>query len=177
MTTLLDRPADAPELGTWQVDRDAALVGFSGRAHRLAPLFAAVFRGVTGELVLEPGGRGSVDVEVDVRTLTTGFPAYDEVLERLDPFDAALHPTARYRSTEVTWGRGLATVEGTLTAAGARVPVRLLGSYRSTGARTTLRATGSVDRRALGLSLDVPGTGLLLPRLLQLEVDVAAVRA
>ena len=162
MTTLLDAPG-APEIGTWRLQPDSGLVGFSGRAHRFAPLFAAVFGGVSGSLTLAEEGTGAVEVDVDVRSLSTGFPAYDEVLERLDPFDVRRHATACYRSSRVTWGRGLATVDGTLTAAGATVQVRLLGSYRTSGRRTTLRATGTVDRRALGISLDVPGPGCSWP--------------
>jgi polyisoprenoid-binding protein YceI len=151
-------------------------VGFCGRAHRFAPVVSAVFDGARGTLSLLDGGQGSVDVEVDVASLTTGCAAYDEVLARVDPFDAVRHPIARFHSTRVAWSAGEAVVDGTLSAGGGSAPVRLSGTYRATGERTGLRARGTVDRRALGLSIDVPGLRLLLPARLDLHVDVHAVR-
>lgn len=174
---LLDRPATPPETGTWVLDPGTAVVGFRGRAHRFAPAVAALFEGARGTLELLSGGRGTVDVEVDVACMTTGCAAYDELLARADPFDAVRHPVARFSSSRVTWGAGAAVVEGTLSAGGGCAPVTLAGAYRTSGDRTALRASGSVDRRALGLSVDVPGLGLLLPARLDLHVDVQAVRS
>ena len=177
MRTLLDRPAARPEIGTWVLDPGTAVVGFRGRAHRFAPVVSAVFEGARGTLSLLDGGQGSVDVEVDVASLTTGCAAYDEVLARLDPFDAVRHPVARFHSSGVTWSGGAAVVDGMLSAGGGSTPVTLSGSYRTVGERTVLQARGTVDRRALGLSVDVPGLALLLPARLDLHVDVHAVRA
>ena len=180
MTTLLDRPTRgataALEAGTWLLDPQTAVVGFRGRAHRFAPLVSAVFQDVRGAVSLLPDGQGRVDVEVDVRSLTTGCAAYDEILDRVDPFDAGRHPVARFSSTSLAWSGGVAEVDGTLAAGGGSADVRLSGSYRTTGDRTALRVAGVVDRRALGLSLDVPGQGLLVPGRLELHVDVHAVR-
>ena len=176
MTTLLDRPAARPETGTWTLDPETAVVGFRGRAHRFAPVVSAVFEGARGTLVLLDGGEGSVDVDVDVASLSTGCAAYDEVLARVDPFDADRHPVACFRSTRVAWRAGAAIVDGTLSAGGGSAPLTLSGTYRTTGERTVLQATGTVDRRALGLTVDVPGLGLLLPARLDLHVDVHAVR-
>ena len=94
----------------------------------------------------------------------------------LDPFDAARHPVARFSSTGVAWNAGEAVVAGTLSAGGGSAPVTLSGTYRATGERTVLQAFGTVDRHTLGLSVDVPGLGLLLPARLDLHVDVHAVR-
>jgi polyisoprenoid-binding protein YceI len=177
MRTLLDRPATRPETGTWVLDPATALVGFRGRAHRFAPVVSAVFEGARGTLSLLDDGQGSVEVDVDVASLTTGCAAYDEVLARVDPFDAARHPIACFRSTRVAWSAGSAVVDGTLNAGGGSAPVTLSGTYRTAGERTLLQARGTVDRRALGLSVDVPGLGLLLPARLDLHVDVHAVRS
>jgi polyisoprenoid-binding protein YceI len=177
MRTLLERPAARPETGTWVLDPATAAVRFRGRAHRFAPVVSAVFQGARGTLSLLDDGHGSVDVDVDVASLTTGCGAYDEVLARVDPFDAVRHPIARFSSTHVAWSAGQAAVDGTLSVGGGSAPVTLSGSYRATGERTVLQARGTVDRRALGLSVDVPGLGLLLPARLDLHVDVQAVRA
>jgi polyisoprenoid-binding protein YceI len=77
----------------------------------------------------------------------------------------------------VAWSAGDAVVDGTLSAGGGSAPVTLSGTYRTAGERTVLQARGTVDRRALGLSVDVPGLGVLLPARLDLHVDVHAVRA
>ena len=176
MTTLLDRPATRPEAGTWLLEPDTAVVGFRGRAHRFAPLVSAVFRQVRGVVSLTADGQGRVEVDVDVRSLTTGSAAYDELLARVDPFDAARHPVARFTSRCVTWSGGAAMVDGTMAAGGGSTSVQLRGRYRCDGDRTALQVCGVVDRQALGLSLDVPGQGLLVPRRLELHVDVQAVR-
>jgi polyisoprenoid-binding protein YceI len=176
MTTLLDRPAP-PETGAGVLDPGTAVVGFSGRTHRLAPAVSAVFEGARGVLSLLEGGDRRVDVQVDVTSLTTGCAAYDEVLARVDPFDAARHPVARFRSTRVAWSDGAAVVDGTLSAGGGWVPLTLSGTYRTTGGRTRLQVRGTVDRRALGLGVDVPGLGRLLPARLDLHIDVEAVKA
>lgn len=86
------------------------------------------------------------------------------------------HPVACFRSTRVAWSSGAAVVDGTLSAGGGSAPVTLSGTYRTTGEGTVLQARGTVDRRALGLSVDVPGLALLLPGRLDLNVDVLAVR-
>jgi polyisoprenoid-binding protein YceI len=108
---------------------------------------------------------------------TTDCAAYDEVLARVDPFDAARHPVARFRSTRVAWSAGAAVVDGMLGAGGGSAPVTLSGAYLTTGERAHLQACGTVDRCALGLSVDMPGLGRLLPSRLDLYVDVHAVKA
>jgi len=181
MRSLLDRPATQPavrpETGTWVLDPSTAVVGFRGRAHRFAPVVSAVFEGARGILSLLEDGQGSVEVDVDVASLTTGCAAYDEVLARADPFDALRHPVATFCSTSVVWSAGRALVDGTLSAGGGSAPVTLSGTYRTAGERTALQARGTVDRRAIGLTVDVPGLGLLLPARLDLHVDVQAVRS
>lgn len=66
----------------WTIRPDEACVSFSGRVSRFTPVVQARFTGVSG--TVSPAG---IDVEVDVRSLTTGNRAYDDVLSALDPFD------------------------------------------------------------------------------------------
>ena len=140
------RPPRDRHLGARPRDR---VVGFRGRAHRFAPVVSAVFEGARGTLSLLEGGQGSVDVDVDVASLTTGCAAYDEVLARVDPFDAGRHPVARFRSTWVAWSAGAAVVEGTLSAGGGSAPVTLSGTYRATGGGRSCRpAAPSIAARS-----------------------------
>lgn len=157
----------------WSVRGDDACVLFRGRAHRFAPTMQARFTQVCGTVT-----ESAVDVDVDVRSMTTGIPAYDALLAAADPFDAERHPVARYRSESVRWDGGRAVVDGLLDLRGRAAPVRLLATCRATGdGQARLSATGRVDRRVYGLRLEVPGCGALVPSHLDLTIDVTAVRA
>ena len=176
------RPAAGPRSGAWVIDSTRATVAFSGKASFLTPTISARFLGVEGsvEVAETPDGvTGAVDVSVDVASLTTGNAAWDDLITTLDPFDAKHFPVAVYRSTGVEWTEGRATINGTLTLRGLTMPVTLTASYDvgRDGERMLVRAAGSVDRKAFGVSLDVPGCGKLLPRVMRLEIDVDVVLA
>ena len=157
---------------SWQVRTENACVLFRGRAARLLPTVQARFTSVTGTL-----SATTVDVDVDVRSLTTGNRAYDELLAAADPFDAQRHPVASYRSEDVLWVGEDAVVSGSLQLRGRSAPVQLRATYAVVeDGVARLSATGRVDRRAFGLRLDVPGCGGLVPSHLDLVIDVTAER-
>ena len=159
-------------LDAWRVRTDDASVLFRGRASRFMPTVQARFTHVTGTV-----GQSAVDVDVDVRSLTTGNRAYDDLLSAADPFDAARHPVATYRSDGVLWLDDSAVVSGVLSLRGRTAPVQLRASYVVVeDGLARLTATGRVDRRVFGLRLDVPGCGALVPSHLDLQIDVTAER-
>lgn len=152
-----------------------ATVAFRGRASRFAPVVAARFTQVHGRVRL--GDASAVEVDVDLASMTTGNPAWDELLGRVDPFDVRRHPTGEYRSVDVRVDGTHADVQGTLQLCGRRSEVRLTGTHRVLDAsHARLTATGSVDRRSFGLRLDVPACRFLLPAQLELHVDVVVAR-
>lgn len=156
----------------WQVRADDACVLFRGRAARFLPTVEARFTHVTGTV-----SESAVDVDIDVRSLTTGNRAYDELLAAADPFDAARHPVATYRSDGVLWVGDAAVVTGALSLRRTTAPVQLRASYDVVAdGLARLRASGRVDRRAFGLRLEVPGCGALVPSHLDLSIEVTAVR-
>lgn len=164
MTTLLER---------WTVLPEDASVMFRGRASRFMPTVSARFTAVTGTV-----SEQAVDVDVDVRSMTTGNRAYDDLLAVADPFDAVRHPVATYRSEAVLWVDGRAVVSGALCLRGRTAPVQLQASYVVVEERLArLTATGRVDRRAFGLRLELPGCGALLPSHLDLAIAVTAERS
>jgi len=185
-TAVLSRPrppvTDAPPAGTWAIDPGRARVAFSGRAGFLAPTISARFPEVAGAVVVG-GPTDRIRVEVDVTSMTTGNPAYDELIAVADPFDAARFPIAVYESDRVRWSATGADVEGRLTLRGRTATVALTASYdtgragcsAAPGARMVVRAAGTVDREAFGLRFDLPGLGRLVPRQLRLDVDVDVV--
>ena len=168
----------APRPGRWLLDPATAAVAFSGRATRFSPTVAAQFRRVQGCVVAgDGGGRTTVEVEVDVRSMTSGNRAWDDVVAAVDPFGAREHPVAVYRSTAVAWRGARADVDGVLELRGVRRPVRLAVEtvLAPSGSRMALRASGEVDREAFGLRFDVPGAALLVPRRLALRIEVEVV--
>ena len=166
----------APPSGTWAIDPSRAVVAFSGRTSFVAPTIRARFAEVGG--TVEVGDEHAVRVDVDVTSMTTGNRAYDEVISAFDPFDAARHPMAVYRSSAVAWTPDGAVIDGSLTLRGVTRTVSLTATYDlgRGGDRMLVRAGGSIDREAFGVRFDVPGVGKLVPRIMRLEIDVDVVR-
>jgi polyisoprenoid-binding protein YceI len=168
--------------GTWTIDPDRAVVAFSGKRSFMTPTISARFLDVTGSVDVSQtaqGLDGAVDVSVDVTSMTTGNPVWDEVISSFDPFDASRFPVAVYRSTGVRWSAGQATIDGSLTLRGVTKSLPLTASYDvgRSGSRMLVRAAGSMDREAFGVRFDVPGCGKLVPRVMRLEIDVDVVLA
>lgn len=162
--------------GSWQLDPDRASVGFSGRSSRLAPTFKAGFTSVAG--TVEVGSTTTLAVDIDVRSITTGNRAWDDLLTALDPFDAQRCPRAVYRgSADLSVGSRVG-VAGALELRGVLRPVRLTAQVRPvTQHEVVVTATGEVDRRAFGVRCDLPGLGRFVPSVLQLDIRVLAVRS
>lgn len=168
----------SPRAGRWLIDPASATIAFSGRATRFSPTVAARFLGVEG--VVAAGDRPEdalVDVAVDVRTMTSGNRAWDDLVAAVDPFAAGRFPTARYRSSAVRWRGGLAFIDGSLELRGVRRSVPLDAEHQLLpgGDRLVVRASGEVDREAFGVRCDVPGAALVMPRRLRLSIEVVAV--
>ena len=164
--------------GSWVLDPTRAVVAFSGRVSRLAPVFRAAFTKVSGCIGdVVAGAPTSLAIEVDVRSLTTGNRAWDDLLRTLDPFDVRRCPTATYSgSADLAVGSRVA-VAGGLELRGVRQPVSLLAQLQSRGAdEVVVTATGAVDRRAFGVRCDLPGIGRLVPAVMRLDITVTAVR-
>jgi polyisoprenoid-binding protein YceI len=170
------RGGSSPRSGTWVINSTRAVAAFSGKASFLAPTINARFLGVEGsvEVVETSGGlAGAFDVAVDVRSMTTATGARDGLIRSADPFGADQFPVAVYRSTQVEWTDGRAHIDGTLTLRGVTRSVPLIASYvvARGGERMLVRAAGTIDRAAFGVSFE-PGGGRLVPRVMRLAIDV-----
>jgi len=53
-----------------------------------------------------------------------------------------------------------------------RVPLAASYDVARDGRRMLVRAAGSIDREAFGISFDMPGGGKLVPRVMRLAIDV-----
>ena len=171
-------PPGLPPAGDWLVETSRSAVSFSGRASRLAPTVRAAFGDVHGGIHLAADPNDSrVGVCVDVRTVSTGNPVWDDMLHAADPFRARHHPLAHFVSTAVRWTGAGFQVRGTLELAGRETPLTLSASVRENDdTSVALLAEGSIDPRSAGISLNLPGARLLMPRTMNLSIAVIAGR-
>ena len=172
-TSLLATTALAP--GTWLLDPARTAVSFSGKAGRLGPTFRAAFTSVTGHVSI--GHTTELAVDIDVRSISTGNRAWDDLLHSIDPFDATRCPQALYRgSADLEVGNRVG-VAGALELRGVLQPLRLVAQVRARATdEVEVTATGEVDRRLFGVRCDLPGVGRFVPSVLRLDISVTAVR-
>ena len=167
-----------PPAGDWLVQSSRSSISLSGRASRLAPTVRIEIGGVHGGLHLAVNPNESrVGVSLDVRTVTTRNPVWDEMLRVADPLHAAHNPMAHFASTTVEWTGYCFQVRGELTMGGISTSLALTAMVSQNADTTvTLRAEGEIDPRAAGIALDIPGAKLFVPRVLKLSIDVIAAR-
>ncbi len=85
------------------------------------------FNKTTGKVVLDKAAKtGAVDVEIDTKSVDTGYDTFNEHIQGEDFLDTAKFPTATFKSTKVVFeGDKPAAIEGKLTLKGITKPVTL----------------------------------------------------
>ncbi|CAM5520902.1 YceI family protein [Thauera mechernichensis] len=109
------------------------------------------FNTTTGTVVLDQEARtGSVDIEIDMRSVNTGFATFNEHIQGEDFFHTAQYPTATFKSTRVVFeGDKPVAVNGELTIKGVTRPVTLsLSSF-------TAMQHPMVPKQAIGANASV----------------------
>jgi polyisoprenoid-binding protein YceI len=173
-----------PAVGVWVIDPDHAYVGFRGDRFGRFPVRGR-FTGVSGrvEIGADPAD-SSVVASVATATVTAGSVDGDARLRSPDHLDVARHPTAEFRSTHVDWHGRSALVNGLLTMVGATDAVDLDVRYRGAvmdpwgqqrcgfSALTTIER----DRWGLGWNVTLDDGGVLVSRLITVQIDVETVR-
>lgn len=114
----------APE--TYAVDGTHTYPRFSWNHLGLSTQLAT-FGKTTGTVVFDAEAQtGSVDIEIDMTSVNTGFALFDEHIQDTDFFDTANHPKATFKSTRVDFADGRpVAVHGDLTIKGITKPVTL----------------------------------------------------
>lgn len=100
----------------WDIDPPHCYVGFSVR-HILAPV-QGVFNSYDGDILFDPDdlATSSVDVAIEVASLSTRNEKRDEHLRSDDFFSAQTFPQMRFRSRSITsLGQGRYLARGALT--------------------------------------------------------------
>lgn len=177
------RPGGVDLDGSWVVDAQASRVAFSGRTSRLLPAVAARFPDVSGALDVDVlAGTVDIAVDIEVATVTSGNPVWDELIDAADPFAAHDHPLAYFRGGAdglgvALSGAGVAAISGHLTLRGIERPLALNARWTPHRAGLHIVAEGTVDRDDYGLRLDVPGLSRLMPRRMTATIEMLAIPA
>jgi len=85
------------------------------------------FDKTSGTIILDRAAKtGSVDVVIDAKSVSTGYPLFNEHIQGEDFFDTAKYPTITFKSKALKFdGDKLASVDGDLTIKGVTRPVTL----------------------------------------------------
>jgi polyisoprenoid-binding protein YceI len=85
------------------------------------------FDHTTGSIVYDAAAHtGSVDIEIDTKSVDTGYALFNGHIQGPDFLDTAQFPTATFKSTKVVFeGDKPASIEGILTLKGVSRPVTL----------------------------------------------------
>ncbi len=85
------------------------------------------FNKTTGKVVLDKAAKtGAVDVEIDTKSVDTGYDTFNEHIQGEDFLNTAAFPKATFKSTKVVFeGDKPSAVEGNLTLKGVTKPVTL----------------------------------------------------
>lgn len=134
--------------------------------------------GASGTLVLDHDDptKDTVDIALDVNTLSTGLPDFDTQLKGKDYFDAAQFPQATFKSTKVEMtGDSTANVTGDLTIHGVTRSVVLVVTFNKKAFNPAIfktgygfSATAKIGRGDFGVSKYEPFIGD------DIELDIAA---
>ncbi len=175
---------DVPKAGVWKVDPGHAELGFWGR-HFMLTKVRGRFTGIDATVVIAADpAESTVEATIEMASVDSGDQTRDDHLRSGDFFDVAKWPTARYRSTNVTWHESKGTLTGDLTIRDVTHPVIL--DIEFVGAvldpwgndRAVFSATGSIDREDWDLTwnMALETGGLLVSKEIQLEIHVELIR-
>lgn len=125
LSTVLSLPALAtPETFTLDADHTFPLFSYSHLGYSTQ---TSRFDRSTGRIVLDQDVRtGSVDITIDMKSVSTGSATFNEHIQGENFFDTAKYPVATFKSTAVRFdGDRPVAVDGNLTMKGVTRPVTL----------------------------------------------------
>ena len=191
----LNRPAEGfqnravtqalPAAGTYKIDPDHSFAYFGAR-HHVVGLVRGRFDKVTGTFTVSPDlAACSVDVTIDVSTISTQVTERDQDLQSDAYFDVKKFPTMRYqgrgvrRVSENSW-----TMDGSLTMHGVTKVVPLTFNFNGPfsdikpgrPARLAFHGTAGVKRADFGMGArdNLGELGTLTTPDVDIEIDVEA---
>jgi polyisoprenoid-binding protein YceI len=153
---------------TYAVDPTHAQVEFT-YSHMGFSNITGRFDTIEGSITYDPQdpSSASVEVTVDVNSVSTGVPKLDDHIKAADFLDAAVHPKATFKSTSVAAaGTDKLKVTGDLSIHGVTLPasfdvtVNKVGEHPMRGVPAAgFDATGTIERAAFGVDKYLQATG------------------
>ncbi len=173
-------------MARWVIDNDHSCAAFAIKHMTLARV-RGQFTRMQGAIQYDPAdqSRASVEVQIDVASVTTGIKKRDEHLLTSDFFDQPRYPAITFRSTTIEFlDARRCRIGGDLTIHGVTRPVVFEGEYAGPrrnpyGEETTIGFSGStrVDREDFGIlwgSEVMEGGGLVAGKEVDIFLDVEA---
>ena len=164
MTAQLGTPRVAA--GTWTVSDSRTRVTFT------ASNFGRPIRGTVacswGELEIDDAGKPvRIRAELDLESLDTGIAKRDSDLRKQRLLDIDRHPVMTWSADRFAHDDGGWTAHGELGVRGVSAPLAVTGMPERDGECVRVRASGEIDRTAVGIH--VPR--FLIGRLVRVEID------
>jgi polyisoprenoid-binding protein YceI len=169
----------------WIIDSSHSAAGFSVR-HMMISNVIGLFGKMTGTIYFDPPNIASlsVEAEIEVGSITTGYPTRDEHLLSPDFFDAANHPKINFKSTKTeSLGGNRGRITGDLTMRGKMHLLTLEFEYSGPvkspfGGEITIgfAATGKINREDYGVAWNeaMPDGGVVVGKDVKMTLDVEA---
>jgi polyisoprenoid-binding protein YceI len=152
--------------GTWDLDPTHTDVGFVVR-HMVVAKVRGRFDKVSGHIVTaENPFESSIDVAVDLRSVSTNNAQRDDHLRSPDFFEVDTHPEMTYRATGVRQDGGNFVLDGELTLKGVTRTVPLTFELNGFGTdpwgatRAGFSATGHLNRKDFNVNFDGVQNGI-----------------
>ena len=178
---LMTTPALAAETLTFEPDHTSVVFQYPhfGMSHPSGKIM-----GANGTLVLDKDdpAKSTVDITLDMKTLTTALPDFDTLLKSEKYFDIAQFPTATFKSTKVeltgeNTAPRTANVTGDLTIHGITQSTVLAVTFNKKAFNPALfktgygfSATAHLSRKAFGLGNLEPIVGDDIDLIIDAEV-------
>lgn len=126
------------------------------------------FDNVTGTITLDRAAKtGSVNVSIDVSSISTGVGKLDEHLKSEDFFNVAKYPTITFKASKIAFNADApASVTGEITILGVTKPTTLTVTHFSCSVHPMLKkevcgaeASTSIERSEFGMTKYLPALG------------------
>jgi polyisoprenoid-binding protein YceI len=171
----------------WIIDPDHSMAVFSVSHMMIANVWGQITK-VTGTMDFDPANPSgaSVEVKLDLHSLTTGIKKRDEHLLSPDFFEAEKFPEIHFKSRSVDSMQGnRGRISGDLTIRGVTRPVSLEVEYTGPvkspddlGGEVTLgfTATTVIDRTDFGVNWNMPldKGGLMVGNSVRITIEIEA---
>ncbi|MGV0999762.1 MAG: DUF4236 domain-containing protein, partial [Fluviibacter sp.] len=124
LSILFVNPSYAADI--YRIDQEHTFVSFS-YSHQNYSVQTSRFDNVSGKVILDKEtGTGVIDVEIDMKSVSTGSAVFNKRIQENDFFDTETFPIATLKSEKITFTKdGISSVQGNLTIKGHTKPVSI----------------------------------------------------